>query len=443
MSPSAAVFGARGPSGADAMNTLLFHQAFDPAQLEALAVATAIGLLMGLERERHPASRAGVRTFGLTGLLGALCALLAERLGTPGVLVAGLVLVAVMMIAAYLRRPDPHDPGTTSVIAILVCFALGAMVWLGFGRIAVMAAVGATMLLYFKSELSGVAARLTAQDWRSILQFAVLSLIVLPILPDRGFGPYEALNPHQIWLMVVLIAGVSLAGYAALRLAGARLGAPLLGLLGGLVSSTATTMVFSRHARENPAMVSTAKLVILLANLVMVVRVGGIALAVAPSVAPRLWPGAGLALLAGAAVLAWNWRQLVHQGELPIPDTRNPTELRAAMGFGLLYALVLLCAAWLSDIAGQGGLYMLALASGLTDVDAITLSMLRLLNTGKLGADPAATDILLAMLANLSFKSGLALSLGGRHLGSGVAAGMAAVGAGLGGGIAWLHLASL
>ena len=229
---------------------MLFSLPFEARQLEALALATAIGLLMGLERERRPAARAGVRTFGLTGLLGALMALLAELLATPAFIAMGFAVVAVMIIAAFIRHPEPDDdPGTTSVVALLVCYSLGAMVWLGHGRLAVMATVGATMLLYFKSELRGVAARLTSQDWRSILQFSVLSLIVLPILPNRGFGPYEAINPHQVWLMVVLISGVSLAGYAALRLVGARYGAPLLGLLGGVVSSTATTMVFSRHAR--------------------------------------------------------------------------------------------------------------------------------------------------------------------------------------------------
>jgi uncharacterized membrane protein (DUF4010 family) len=417
---------------------MLFSLPFETRQLEALFLATAIGLLMGLERERRPAALAGVRTFGLTGLLGALAGLLAEQLATPGLLIAGFVLVAAMIIAANFRQPEPNDPGTTSVVALLVCYCLGAMVWVGQGRLAVMAAVGSTMLLYFKSELRGVASRLTPQDWRSILQFSVLSLIVLPILPDRGFGPYEAINPHQVWLMIVLISGVSLAGYAALRLVGARYGAPLLGVLGGLVSSTATTMVFARHARENPAMAPTATLVILLANLVMVVRILAIAGALSPVVLPLLATGCMLAILIGSVVIAMDWRLLAAQKGLPVPETRNPTELRAAMGFGLLYALVLLCAAWLSEIAGQRGLYLLAFASGLTDVDAIALSTLRLLNLGKVEAIPTAIAILLAMLANLTFKTGLAFGLGGRVLGWRVVGGMLAVGAGLGGGIAWL-----
>ena len=294
--------------------TVLFSLPFEPRQLEALGLATLIGLLMGLERERRPAALAGVRTFGLTGLLGALAGLLGDHFATPALLIAGFVLVAVMIIAANFRQPEPNDPGTTSVVALLVCYCLGAMVWLGYGRIAVMAAVGSTMLLYFKSELRGVASRLTSQDWRSVLQFSVLSLIVLPILPNRGFGPYDAVNPHQVWMMVVLISGVSLAGYAALRFVGARYGAPLLGLLGGLVSSTATTMVFSRHARENPAMASTATLVILLANLIMVLRVLAIAWALSPQVVGLLVPGSLLAVLIGTVVIGLDWRQMAGQG---------------------------------------------------------------------------------------------------------------------------------
>ena len=172
-------------------------------------------------------------------------------------------------------------------------------------------------------------------------------------------------------------------------------------------------MVFSRHARENPAMAPTATLVILLANLIMVVRIMAIAWALSPATVPLLATGCVLAILIGSVVIGLNWRQLAGQGDVPIPQTRNPTELRAALGFGVLYAGVLLCAAWLSDIAGRGGLYLLALASGLTDVDAISLSTLRLLNLGKIELTPAAVAILLAMLANLGFKSALGFALGG------------------------------
>ncbi|HEX6827492.1 MAG TPA: MgtC/SapB family protein, partial [Burkholderiales bacterium] len=220
--------------------------------LPAFLTSLAIGLLIGLERERNPAARAGLRTFALVALLGTVAGLLSDKLTSPWPLAAGMLIVGLMTVAAYSRERDaPPDPGTTTVVAIVLCYGLGAMIWYGYATLAVMLAITATILLYFKAELHGWSRNLTRRDLVSVLQFAVLSFIVLPILPNRDYGPYQAINPHQVWLMVVLISGVSLAGYVALRLVGQRYGAPLLGLLGGLVSSTATTIVYSRHGRAD------------------------------------------------------------------------------------------------------------------------------------------------------------------------------------------------
>lgn len=417
-----------------------FSVPFDSAQGEAFLIAIGIGLLIGLERERVASARAGLRTFGLVGMLGALTGLLGQHLQSIAPLVVGLALVGTMIVAAYLRHPDPTDPGTTSVAALLVCFCLGAAVWYGYAQIAVMLAVGTTVLLYFKAQLRGIATRLGPKDWISILQFGVLSLVILPILPNEEFGPFEALNPYQIWWMVVLISGVSLAGYAALQLAGARYGAAFVGVFGGLASSTATTMVYARHARSAPAMASMAALVIVLANLVMVVRVGIIASAVAPGVVTHLLEIIVPALVLGVLALAWNWRRLDERGQVLLPATSNPTELRTALGFGALYAVVLFIAAWLTEIAGNRGLYMLAVVTGLTDIDAIALTSLRLFALDKLALSPTVIVIGLGMLANLVFKTGLAVAIGGRALGAKVLGGMGAVAIGLIGGMAWRAL---
>lgn len=417
-----------------------FSVPFDSAQGEAFLIAIGIGLLIGLERERVASARAGLRTFGLVGMLGALTGLLGQHLQSIAPLVVGLALVGTMIVAAYLRHPDPTDPGTTSVAALLVCFCLGAAVWYGYAQIAVMLAVGTTVLLYFKAQLRGIATRLGPKDWISILQFGVLSLVILPILPNEEFGPFEALNPYQIWWMVVLISGVSLAGYAALQLAGARYGAAFVGVFGGLASSTATTMVYARHARSEPAMASMAALVIVLANLVMVVRVGIIASAVAPGVVTHLLEIIVPALVLGVLALAWNWRRLDERGQVLLPATSNPTELRTALGFGALYAVVLFIAAWLTEIAGNRGLYMLAVVTGLTDIDAIALTSLRLFALDKLALSPTVIVIGLGMLANLVFKTGLAVAIGGRALGAKVLGGMGAVAIGLIGGMAWRAL---
>ncbi|MEW6294633.1 MAG: MgtC/SapB family protein [Pseudomonadota bacterium] len=415
---------------------------FDPAayqSVQAFAVSLGIGLLIGLERERKPDAKAGLRTFALTAVLGCLAALLAEQAESGWIIAVGLLMVAGMMIVAQARDPlDDGDPGTTSVVAMMVCYGLGALVWFEQATLAVMLAITVTVLLYFKAQLQGVTRSLTPKDLISILQFGVLSLVVLPILPNQDYGPYNALNPHQIWWMVVLISGLSLAGYAALRIVGNRHGAPLLGFFGGLVSSTATTMVFARNAREDIQLTATATLVILIANLVVTVRLGIVAVVLAPSLFVPLASVLGIGLLLGLAVALFRWRTLTAGGDLPMPEVKNPTEIRTALSFGLLYGVVLLLAAWLQDIAGSQGLYLVALASGLTDVDAITLSTLRLFNQQTLNAAPAVTAIGLAVLSNLAFKSGLVIAIGGKTLAKSVLPGLAAIGVGFIAGISLL-----
>ena len=411
----------------------IFEQLSAPPHLQAFMTSLAIGLLIGLERERRSSAKAGLRTFALVALLGTLSGLLAEKTGSGWILSAGLLSVGAMIIAAYINRPDDAgDSGTTSVVAILVCFCLGAAVWFGYGTLAVMLGIATTVLLYFKAELHGLSSQLTSKDLISILQFAVLTFVILPILPDRNYGPYEALNPYQAWLMVVLVSGVSLAGYAALRLAGPQHGAPMMGLLGGLVSSTATTVVFSRHAHAHVALARTAMVVIMIASLMVLLRLTVMAAVVAPDVIEPLAKVFAGGLVLGLAVTAFGWRRLEAQGELPMPEVRNPTEIRTALGFGALYAVVLFCSAWLSDVAGTKGMYAVALASGLTDVDAITLSSLRLFSLETLSQGQAVTSIALAVLSNLTFKAGLIVTLGGWKLARLTLPAMLAVAAGIG-----------
>ena len=404
--------------------------------LQAFATSIGIGLLIGLERERQSDRKAGLRTFALVGLLGCISALLAQTTDSGWILAAGLLAVAAMMIAAHVSDPlDSGDPGTTSVVALMVCYALGAMIWYGYASSAVMLAIATTILLYFKTELHGISRSLTQVDLLSMLQFGVLALVILPILPDRNFGPYQALNPYNIWLMVVLISGVSLAGYAALRLTGAKHGAALIGLFGGMVSSTATTMIFARHARADAGLVRTAMLVILLANVVVMVRLGVVSFAVAPAILAPLAGVLGSGLVLGLAVALWGWRQLEDGAAVPMPQVSNPTEIRTALTFGGLYALVLVLSAWLQDVAGNRGLYLLALASGLTDVDAITLSSLRMFTMDKLTAAQTITAITLATLSNLAFKAGLVIVIGGAVLARRTLPGFGAIAAGLVGGL--------
>ena len=419
-----------------------YQIAIETDQIEALLIALGIGLLLGLERERRPAPRAGLRTFALVGLMGALNGLLGQLLDSALPFIVSSALIGAMIIFAYYREDKGEEPGTTSVVALLLCHTLGFLVWAGYAQLAIMVAMAMAVLLYFKTTLHGWVAKLTPTDWISILQFGVLSLVILPVLPDENFGPFGALNPHQVWLMVVLISGVSLAGYAALKLVGSNSGAPLVGLFGGLVSSTATTLVFARHARKHEAFAPAAALVILLANLVMVVRVAIVAAAVQPALFLPVLRIAAPGLLLGAAALAFNWRRLTGHEHTPTPTTSNPTELRSALTFGALYAFVLFCTAWLAEFAGTQGLYIVASISGLTDVDAMVLSSLRLFSLDHIQASAAVTAIGLAMIANLAFKTGLAIVIGGVPLMRRVLAGMVVVGVGIAGALIWVRMAT-
>ncbi len=400
--------------------------------LPQFLTSIALGLLIGLERERNPSAKAGLRTFALVALFGTLTALLSVTLGSPWLMLIGLTAVAAMIIAAYFNCPtEEKDPGTTTVIALMLTYCLGVMVWFELARLAVILAIGITALLYFKPELHGISQRLTRRDLVAVLQFAVLSFVILPILPNQNFGPYDAFNPQQAWLMVVLISGLSLAGYAALHIVGSRYGAPLLGVLGGMASSTATTMIYAKHGKSDPSMGKLATSIIVIASLVVLFRLLVVSSVVAYGTMPSLAPVLLSGLITGAIATAFIWHKAGTAEELYIPETANPAELHAAVGFGLLYVIVLLGSAWMQDIAGSQGLYIVALVSGLTDVDAITLSSLRLFNLGQLSEAQTVIAIAIAFIANLAFKLGMVIFIGGKQLAKGVAIGFAAMAVGV------------
>ncbi len=384
---------------------------------QSLAAALGLGLLVGLQRERSRSEIAGFRTFGLITTLGAVCGLLTESLG-PWPIAAGFIALAATTIMgnvlAARRRPD-RSGGITTEVAALVMFGVGALCVLGSLTVAVAVGVLVAILLEFRSRLHGLAARMGEKDMRAIMLFAAITFIVLPVLPDRTYGPLNVLNPRNIWLMVVLVSGLSLGGYIAYKVFGARTGTVLSGLLGGLISSTATTVTASRRAREQPEHARAAALVVVLASTVvygrLLVEVG----VVAPGFLPRA--AVPLCIMLGAAVLLAGllWLRSARDVE-SLPPAGNPTQLKSALVFAALYALVLLAVAGAKRYAGQSGIYAVAAVSGLTDNDAITLSTSQLVEQGALSPAVGWRAIVIAVIANILFKTGLAGVLGGARL---------------------------
>ena len=410
----------------------------DLSALRVLLTSLGLGLMMGLERERRGGTNAGLRTFGLVGIAGTVSALLTQQAGLGWLLPAVALGLVLMMIAADLHPSDPDGkPDTTTTVALLLCFLFGAMLWYGHMLITVTLALGVTALLYFKAELHGVSHRLTRQDIVSFLQFAVITFVVLPVLPDQGYGPYDQLNPYKIWLMVVLTAGLSLAGYATLRIAPQSQAVPLLGLLGGMVSSTATTLVFSRSVRADAKQAAIALPVIVIANLVVLLRISVLGAVLAPKVLPLLVAVLALGLAAGAVWPVRNWIRAT-RSRAELPEIGNPAELRHALAFGLVYALVLVVTAFFHERAGTAGVYVVAAVSGLADMDAIAISTFQLLGGAQISAAQAVRAVVIALLANMSFKAVLVLAIAGRRMGARVALNFLPAGAGLVAGAALL-----
>jgi len=381
-----------------------------------LLVALGLGLLVGLQRERSASVLAGFRTFGLTSLLGAMCVQLADRLG-GGLVVAGLAGLAVLLAAAnFLRSRSPdHDPGLTTEVAMLVVFLVGALA--GQGERIPAAVIGATtaVLLHLRPQLHSLARGLGDRDMHAIMQFVAVGLVVLPVLPDRSFGPFNVLNPQRMWWMVVLITGISLASYVAYKLLGARIGNLAAGLLGGLISSTATTVTAAKHSREAGSGNSTALLIIQLASTVVFGRVLVLIASVAPGQFSAIVPPvvAMLAVMLMLAGFCW-WRQA--EGSVAPATAANPSELRVALLFAGLYGAVLLAVAAAKHWFGEGGLYAVAVLSGLTDMDAITLSTAELARNGEVAPAVAGRVVVLAALANIVFKTGIVWALADRTL---------------------------
>ena len=381
-----------------------------------LAIALGLGLIVGLQRESARSELAGLRTFPLVTLLGCVCALLAPTAG-GWVLAAGLIGVAAataMGNVAHLRDEEAH-PGITTEVALLLMYGLGAYTVLGDRAVAVVLGGTIAVLLHFKAELHGLVGRLGDRELRAVMQLVLLALVVLPVLPDETFGPFAVFNPREMWLMAVLIVGLSLGGYIALKFLGENAGIIAGGLLGGLISSTATTVSWSRRTRDHPEASRAAGLVILIASTVVYGRVlVEIAVVARPFLLAAAPPILALsAAMAAAAAALW----FMSRGREPVSvEGQQPADLKTAFTFAALYVVVLFAVAYAKDRAGARGLYVVSVLSGLTDIDAITLSVARLVGSDQIDPEQGWRLIVVALLSNLVFKGAMAALLGDGRL---------------------------
>jgi uncharacterized membrane protein (DUF4010 family) len=397
--------------------------------------ALAIGFLIGLQREfsrkaeGEGSAFAGVRTFALLGLAGCTAALAAETAGSPALFVAVMVVFGALVVTSYVVTSRAGDVGTTTEVAAVITVLAGALCYWGLLQIAVAIAVATAVMLSAKLELRQFVARLRREDIVATLKFAVVTAIILPVIPNQGLGapPFDILNPYKVWLMVVLISAIGFVGYVLIQIVGPRRGIGITGLLGGLVSSTAVTWSLAQRSRERERLARSLALAIVVAWSMMFARVLVAVTIVSRPLLASIWFAMVVALVTGIAYAAWLYFSERSSSEEEVAF-ENPFELGPAVRFGLLYGAILLVARTAQLYLGNRGVYLSALVTGLVDVDAITLSLAELSRSGDtLSHLVAGRAVVLAAMANTAFKGGIVLATGSAALKRAVWPGMALI----------------
>ncbi len=386
-----------------------------------LGITLAIGLLIGLERgwrarDRDEGMRvAGLRTYGMISLLGGLSGILAQQVNSFFMGFVFLGLTAVLLLAYSKSLDKFEDFSITGIIASLITFILGALTVFGHITLASASAVVITSLLGFKPLLHGWLKKLEQQELYATLKLLLISVVMLPILPDQGYGPWAAFNPYYIWWMVVLIAGISYLGYFAIRIVGNQHGPVLTGALGGLVSSTAVTLNLSKLAKQYPNMENVLAAGILTACATMFARTLILTSVINLTLFQVLLPALLIMATFTYCAAFLLWRSAREFKTIEDVTLVNPFQLGMALKFGAFLVLIMLLSKLLKIYFGDMGTYFLAATSGLADVDPITLSMSQMSKEG-LEVNVAGRAILIAVSVNSGIKSIFSWIIGGPAL---------------------------
>lgn len=392
----------------------------DYSDLTTLGISFGLGLLVGLQRQKVHNKMAGVRTFTLIAILGTMSGFLAEAFNSFFIIpliAIGLTALLVTANVIKFRKDSDSDLGQTTEVAALLMFAIGAYLVVGSKLTATVVGASLAILLYAKEHLHHFIDNLKDKDWSAIMTFVAISLVILPILPDKTYDPLEVINPRNIWYMVTLIVGISVVGYFVYKYTGKNVGIFANGILGGLISSTATTVSYARRTKSTRAIYKMAAFIITIASAISLLRV----LIEVSVVIPDRLPSIILPILVQLVFMSLVCISLFYlinkdDSNEPLPEPENPAQLKSALLFGALYGVILLIVAFTKKEFGNNALYGVSIISGLTDVDAITLSLSQLIKKETLDVSTGWRLILLASLSNLMFKGILVMVLGTREL---------------------------
>ncbi|MFM2612003.1 MgtC/SapB family protein [Vibrio campbellii] len=386
-----------------------------------LFIALLLGAIVGTQRgwvmrNSIEGSRvAGIRTFSLVGLLGGLVGILAN-IYTP--LLLGFALIALVILACIafvIQQRKSEDISITGVVSLVITFVLGSLAVSGEPVLAAAAAVITAVVLDNKKELHQALQRLQEYELDAALRLLLISIVLLPLLPNQAYGPWKALNPYEIWWMVVLIASISFVGYFAIKIGGAKRGILFTSVFAGLSSSTALTLQFSHLSREQANISPLLASGILLSCGTMFPRLLIVLSVINPQLVTLLGPIVLVMMAALYLPAWWIWRRSeVEQIEQPNKQT-NPLALQSALFFGVVLAVIMLLSHALSDLFGSAGVLILSALSGITDVDAISLALGRQ-STQTLSVETAALGILIAASVNTVVKMGMVVAIGDKAL---------------------------